>query len=135
MRAQSQIQRTLGETATRERIAAILSRKQFASRRAGGRRICAEFDFRDRREHRQGLGTFAGAQMRYLVHSAHGYLGAPGFAAAAGASGFGGVPEPVPDPAGLREPGQPCAGAGAAVLAAGLPGALRLQSVAGGDLR
>lgn len=34
-------------------------------------------------EHRQGLTTFAGAQMRYLVDSAHGWLGAAGFAAAA----------------------------------------------------
>ena len=34
-------------------------------------------------EHRLGMTTFAGAQMRYLVHSAHGWLGALGFAAAA----------------------------------------------------
>ena len=34
-------------------------------------------------EHRQGMTTFAGAQMRYLVSSAHGWLGALGFAAAA----------------------------------------------------
>ena len=33
--------------------------------------------------HRQGVTTFAGAQMRYLVDSAHGWLGALGFAAAA----------------------------------------------------
>ena len=163
MRAQSQIQRTLGEAAALERVAEILSAEEFASRSAAGRRICAEFDFRDRRgrlqvagclqvlgtlatrserivlppagppvpgagqpaklatpvtlaeqvperlesvrdlvivpvatraqrqvwntlianEHRQGLTTFAGAQMRYLVDSAHGWLGAAGFAAAA----------------------------------------------------
>ena len=163
MRAQSQIQRTLGEAAALERVAEILSAEEFASRSAAGRRICAEFDFRDRRgrlqvagclqvlgtlaarserivlppagppvpgagqsarqatpvalaaqvperlegvreldivpvatraqrqvwntliagEHRQGLTTFAGAQMRYLVDSAHGWLGAVGFAAAA----------------------------------------------------
>ena len=34
-------------------------------------------------EHRQGITTFAGAQMRYLVHSEHGWLAALGFAAAA----------------------------------------------------
>ena len=34
-------------------------------------------------EHRQGITTFAGAQMRYLVESAPGWLGALGFAAAA----------------------------------------------------
>ena len=33
-------------------------------------------------QHRQGLTTFAGVQMRYLVGSAHGRLGALGFAAA-----------------------------------------------------
>ncbi len=35
------------------------------------------------REHRQGLTTFAGAQMRYLVGSEHGWLAALGFSAAA----------------------------------------------------
>ena len=35
------------------------------------------------REHPQGAKTFAGAQMRYLIKSAHGYLGAAGFSAAA----------------------------------------------------
>ncbi len=146
-----------------DRIAGILSNEQFPSRRALGRRICAEYDFRDplgrwqlagclkalnvlakrserivlpqpqkgvargrkpyrlvsgvglakdvplrleqvrelsvrrvdgdreravwntliEHEHRQGMTIFAGAQMRYLVHSAHGWLGALGFAAAA----------------------------------------------------
>ena len=35
------------------------------------------------REHPQGAKTFAGAQMRYLIKSAHGYLGVAGFSAAA----------------------------------------------------
>lgn len=34
-------------------------------------------------EHPQGCTTFAGAQLRYLIHSAHGYLGAAGFSAGA----------------------------------------------------
>ena len=34
-------------------------------------------------EHPQGARTFAGAQLRYLIRSAHGYLGAVGFSAAA----------------------------------------------------
>ena len=34
-------------------------------------------------EHPQGCTTFAGAQVRYLIHSAHGYLAAAGFSAAA----------------------------------------------------
>ncbi len=163
MRTQSQIQHSLGDEAAIERIAGILSREHFASRRAAGRRICDEFDFRDRlgrlqvagclkalgalapgtdrialppagrcvagggkpslladgaalagsvperlegvrglailavsepvrrrvwntliaHEHRQGMTTFAGAQMRYLVDSEHGWLGALGFSAAA----------------------------------------------------
>ena len=35
------------------------------------------------REHRRGITTFAGAQVRYLVDSDHGWLGALGFSAAA----------------------------------------------------
>ena len=35
------------------------------------------------REHPLGTTRFAGAQVKYLVHSAHGYLGAVGFSAAA----------------------------------------------------
>ncbi len=35
------------------------------------------------REHPQGVTTFAGAQLRYLFKSAHGYLGAIGFSASA----------------------------------------------------
>ncbi|MCY4112019.1 MAG: IS4 family transposase [Chloroflexi bacterium] len=35
------------------------------------------------REHPHGLATFAGAQVRYLVGSAHGWLGGAGFSAAA----------------------------------------------------
>ena len=34
-------------------------------------------------QHPQGMTTFAGAQVRYLVHSAHGWLAALGFSAAA----------------------------------------------------
>ena len=34
-------------------------------------------------EHPRGLATFAGCQRRYLVHSAHGWLGAVGFSASA----------------------------------------------------
>ena len=34
-------------------------------------------------EHPRGTAIFAGAQVKYLIHSAHGYLGAVGFAAAA----------------------------------------------------
>lgn len=162
MRAQSEIQRTLGSAVAIDRVVAILSQEQFDSRGALGRRVCAEFDFLDHtgrpqvagclkalrgleqssqrivlppaagprpgggsqplaagvglaatvparleqlqglaikpvteragravwntliaHEHRQGLTTFAGAQMRYLVSSAHGWLGALGFAAAA----------------------------------------------------
>lgn len=36
-----------------------------------------------RREHPRGTSTFAGAQLRYLIQSAHGFLGAVGFSAAA----------------------------------------------------
>ena len=35
------------------------------------------------REHPRGVTTFAGPQLRYLIESAHGYLGAAGFSAAA----------------------------------------------------
>jgi hypothetical protein len=35
------------------------------------------------REHPQGAGPLVGAQMRYLIHSAHGWLGGLGFGAAA----------------------------------------------------
>ena len=35
------------------------------------------------REHPRGTSTFAGAQLRYLIQSAHGFLGAVGFSAAA----------------------------------------------------
>ncbi len=35
------------------------------------------------REHPHGMTTFAGCQVRYLVGSAHGWLGAAGFSAAA----------------------------------------------------
>ncbi len=35
------------------------------------------------REHPQGAGPLVGAQMRYLIGSAHGWLGGLGFAAAA----------------------------------------------------
>ena len=163
MRVQSEIQRTLSEPAALERLAELLASETFGSRREVGRRVCAEFGFRDRRgqwqvatclqalgvlaersarialpaagasvpgggqpgpledgvglvpqalerledvrdlalvrvaepaqrriwntliarEHRQGLTRFAGAQMRYLIGSAEGWLGALGFAAAA----------------------------------------------------
>ena len=56
MRAQSQIQRTLGEAAAIERVAAILSQDQFDSRSAVGRRVCAEFDFCDQRGRPQLAG-------------------------------------------------------------------------------
>ena len=46
--SQSQVQRTLGDLAAVERIAGMLAHEQFESRRALGRRICAEFDFHDR---------------------------------------------------------------------------------------
>ena len=47
MRAQSQIQRTLGQAVAIERVAALLSQEQFDSRGALGSRVCAEFDFLD----------------------------------------------------------------------------------------
>ena len=56
MRAQSQIRRTLGTAEARQRVADILAREQFASRRALGRRVCEEFDFRDRRGRPQLAG-------------------------------------------------------------------------------
>ncbi len=162
MMAQSQISRTLGGTAERARVAAILAQEEFGSRRALGRRICQEFSFIDAagrpqlagcmkalaglaervpeivlppprtggldnrprqldtdvpapvgvpshpsridglefvpvetasqrevwntliaREHPHGITTFAGCQVRYLVGSSHGWLGAAGFSAAA----------------------------------------------------
>ena len=49
MRAQSQIQRTLSDPAAFERLAGILARETFVSRRAAGRRVRAEFGFQDRR--------------------------------------------------------------------------------------
>ena len=160
--SQSQISRALRDEAAVARIASILSQEQFESRRALGRRVCAEFSFADARgrpqlasclaaltalagrrpeivlpppqappvdrrprllaadvpepagvpshpgrirdlaiiavtgaaerarwntliarEHPHGMTTFAGCQVRYLVGSAHGWLGAAGFAAAA----------------------------------------------------
>ena len=159
---QSQISRSLRGESARSRIIAILSQERFDSRRALGRRICAEFSFVDAlgrpqvagclkalatlaegspeivlpppragvasnrprmlsskvpepvevpshparidaldvrlvstvseralwttlmaREHPHGVTTFAGCQIRYLVGSAHGWLGAAGFSAAA----------------------------------------------------
>ena len=158
--AQSQIQLTLNGATSR--VAEILAQERFDSRRALGRRLCAEFGFQDRRgrfqlagclkalrvlearseaivlpppqtasvrsgpslletpialpvgvptrlseiaeleivavssreerrvwntlmarEHPHGVTTFAGCQMRYLVGSEHGVLGAAGFSAAA----------------------------------------------------
>ena len=158
--AQSQIQLTLNGATSR--VAEILAQERFDSRRALGRRLCAEFGFQDRRgrfqvtgclkalrvlearseaivlpppqtasvrsgpslletpialpvgvptrlseiaeleivavssreerrvwntlmarEHPHGITTFAGCQMRYLVGSGHGVLGAAGFSAAA----------------------------------------------------
>ncbi len=160
--AQSQISRTLRDETAVARIAAILSREQFESRSALGRRICREFSFFDAagrprlagcmkalgvlagsfpdivlpppkspavrggprlveagvpepegvpphparieglrikpvvkpadralwntliaHEHPHGMTTFAGCQVRYLVGSSHGWLGAAGFSAAA----------------------------------------------------
>ncbi len=160
--AQSQISRRLRGERARSRIIAILSQENFDSRRALGRRICAEFSFVDAvgrlqvagclkalsslaeespdlvlpapqagvadnrprqlardvpepvgvpshpsrigalairlvstasdralwntliaREHPQGMTTFAGCQVRYLLGSAHGWLGAAGISAAA----------------------------------------------------
>ena len=160
--SQSQISRALQDEAAVARVASILSQEQFESRRALGRRVCAEFSFADARgrpqlagclkaltalagrrpeivlpppqapavdrrprlletavpepegvpahpgrirdleitavqgaadralwntliarEHPHGMTTFAGCQVRYLVGSAHGWLGAAGFAAAA----------------------------------------------------
>ena len=56
MRAQSQIQRTLGQAVAIERVAALLSQEQFDSRGALGSRVCAEFDFLDH----QGRPQLAG---------------------------------------------------------------------------
>ena len=164
MHGQSLILQTLTQDASIDRVAAILSQEHFATRHAAVRRVCEEFDFKDRlgrlqltsclqalqslqartsrfclptpskkpapgagrpalladgarlardvpkklsqvdglqivpvrgkahrllwntliaSEHRQGMTTFAGAQMRYLVDSDHGHLGAVGFAASA----------------------------------------------------
>ena len=49
VRAQSQIQRTLGTAEAMDRVVALLAGERFASRRALGRRVCAEFGFRDTR--------------------------------------------------------------------------------------
>ena len=160
--AQSRISHTLRDEAARARVSAILAQEHFDSRRALGRRVCAEFSFIDAmgrpqvtgclhalatlaarypdivlpapksggvditprlldapvpdpvevpavlsqvediaivpvttaadralwntliaREHPHGMTTFAGRQLRYLVGSAHGWLGAAGFSAAA----------------------------------------------------
>ena len=163
MRQQSQIQRTLGGAEGIARITTLLERERFSSRSDLGRRVCEEFDFRDRlgrlqlsgclnalrvieqrcdsivlpvagtavpragrpsllaegvrlaesvpehlsqvrrlrilgvdgprqrrvwntliaNHHPCGMTTFAGAQMRYLVDSEHGWLAAVGFSAAA----------------------------------------------------
>ena len=163
MRQQSQIQRTLGGAEGIARITTLLERERFSSRSDLGRRVCEEFDFRDRlgrlrlsgclnalrvieqrcdsivlpvagtavpragrpsllaegvrlaesvpehlsqvrrlrilvvggprrrrvwntliaHHHPCGMTTFAGAQMRYLVDSEHGWLAAVGFSAAA----------------------------------------------------
>ena len=56
MRAQSQIQRTLGSAAAIDAVVRILSQEEFPSRRALGRRICAEFDFHDHRGRPQLAG-------------------------------------------------------------------------------
>ena len=160
--AQPRISRTLRDEAEVSRIAAILSQETFDSRRALGRRICAEFSFVDAtgrlqiagcmkalatlantepcivlppprspavnyrprqldadvpepvgvlphlagiadlaiqvvttspdralwntliaRKHPHGMTTFAVCQVRYLVGSSHGWLGAAGFCSAA----------------------------------------------------
>ena len=160
--AQSRISHTLRDEAARARVSAILAQEHFDSRRALGRRVCAEFSFIDAmgrpqvtgclhalatlaarypdivlpapksggvditprlldapvpdpvdvpavlsqvediaivpvttaadralwntliaHEHPHGMTTFAGRQLRYLVGSAHGWLGAAGFSAAA----------------------------------------------------
>ena len=48
MRQQSQIQRTLGDLESIARITPLLERERFSSRTDLGRRVCEEFDFRDR---------------------------------------------------------------------------------------
>ena len=103
------------------------------------------------REHPHGMTTFAGRQVRYLVGSAHGWLGAAGFCAAAlrvaardrwiawgrrgaeVASRPRRLPLPLPGPAvgALPAPGQPRAGAHPAPPAGRLRGALRLPPAPG----
>ena len=48
MRQQSQIQRTLGGAEGIARISTLLERERFSGRSDLGRRVCEEFDFRDR---------------------------------------------------------------------------------------
>ena len=106
-------------------------------------------------EHPQGITTFAGCQLYYLVrcgawHSGCGRIFRCSVAtcgarwldelercAASGAPSPGGWPEPFPDPSRcrLRAFGQPYAGASSATPAAGLRGSLWLSSLAGGDVR
>ena len=158
---QNQIHRRLSEPESLARLGQILSGETFDARNAVGRRVCAEFGFRDARgrwqvagclqslqalsavgriqlpaarhgspyaagcrldkpvppasevpgrvgeirdlelvtvgsrglrevwnrmvgdEHPRGMATFAGCQLRYLVTSSHGHLGAVGFSASA----------------------------------------------------
>ena len=106
------------------------------------------------REHPQGAGPLVGRQIRYLVGSAHGWLGAFGFAAPAlqleerdrwigwtaeqrRALAWGGVPEPFSDSAqrGLPQFGLAVAEPELGAAGGGLRTALPLSSVAGGKFR
>ena len=73
MLPRSQIQRTLGDAASIERIVEILATEEFASRGALGRRVCEEFGFADARGRWQlagclkALGVLAGRSDRIVL--------------------------------------------------------------------
>ena len=62
------------------RVDAVGALELVRVRDGGRRRVWTELM---RREHPRGALTHAGCQLRYLIRSEHGWLGAPGFAAAA----------------------------------------------------
>lgn len=73
MRAQPQIQRRLGAAEALDRIAGILAAERFANRRALGRRVGEEFDYRDARGRsqlagcRKALDVLAGRHERIVL--------------------------------------------------------------------
>ena len=98
-------------------------------------------------EHPRGVTTFCGAQVRYLVHSAHGYLGGGGlfgcglaFGLQGGLDGLDGGPaaglsvscavsESFSDSGPLHALGQSCVGLGASAAARRYGGAVWVSSL------